>query len=77
VSGELSIAVNERFGRTCPVNLYDLLCVRRVYSIDKQPQFFHQPKFGSPQYSVAFLNWLVESYRKDSTFFIKARPASK
>jgi hypothetical protein len=74
---ELLAAINKRIGGTCLVNPYDLLCVRRVYEADKRPEFFHQPKFGSPQYSAAFLNWLVENYQKDSAFFIKARQTLK
>jgi hypothetical protein len=74
---ELLEAVNQRIGGAYHVNPHDLLSVRRAYSIDNQPQYFHKPKYASPQYSVDFLNWLVQRYREDLAFFVKARQSYK
>ncbi len=55
------------------VRHYDVQCVRRVYDVDQQEKWFHRPKFGSPQYSQAFVDWLVSSARHDAEFFADAR----
>jgi hypothetical protein len=65
-------AVNGRFGRAL-VNTHDLLCVRRVHDVDARDALFHKPKFGSPQYSDAFIDWLVASFGADPSFFDDAK----
>ena len=71
---EVISEVNARLdGRT--VNAFDVLSVRRIYSISEEtrPEFVHVPKFGSPQYSDAFVDWLVEQDERDPQFFEKAK----
>lgn len=66
--------VNERLKGKKRINQYDILCVRRVYNINgSRPDFYYKPKYGVPQYSELFVNWLVESYEKNSAFFDEAR----
>jgi hypothetical protein len=57
------------------VNAFDVLSVRRVHQIseDTRPEFVHVPKFGSPQYSDAFVDWLVEEEQRDPGFFERAK----
>jgi hypothetical protein len=57
------------------VNAFDILSVRRVHSIseDTRPEFVHVPKFGSPQYSDAFVDWLVAEHERDARFFAQAK----
>ena len=57
------------------VNAFDVLSVRRVHSIseDTRPEFVHVPKFGSPQYSDAFVDWLVAEHERDPKFFAQAK----
>lgn len=59
------------------VNAFDVLSVRRVHSIteDTRPEFVHVPKFGSPQYSDAFVDWLVGEQQRNSGFFEQAKRA--
>jgi len=65
--------VNERLGDKT-ITSYDVLCVRRVYKIDEtKPQYYYKPKYSTPQYSDAFVDWLVECYKNDHSFFEKAR----
>ena len=66
--------VNARLEGTS-VNAFDILSVRRVHAIDEEtrPEFVHVPKFGSPQYSDAFVDWLVTQHGADPGFF----PAAK
>jgi hypothetical protein len=65
-------AVNARLGRDL-VNAHDILSVRRVHDTDARDEWFHQPRFGSPQYTDAFVAWLVESYQRDHSFFDAAK----
>jgi hypothetical protein len=69
---EVVRAVNDALG-TGTVRHYDVQCVRRAYDVDHQERFFHRPKFGSPQYSRTFVDWLIASYRKDPDFFVEAK----
>jgi hypothetical protein len=57
------------------VNAFDVLSVRRVHTIreETRPEFVHVPKFGSPQYSDAFVDWLVDEHDHDAEFFSKAK----
>jgi EC042_2821-lke REase len=58
-----------------PVNAFDVLSVRRVYAITEEtrPEFVHVPKFGSPQYSDAFVDWIVAEHQRDPEFFPRAK----
>jgi len=68
--------VNARLDGTS-VNAFDVLSVRRVHSITEQsrPEFVHVPKFGSPQYSDAFVDWLVGEFEREPQFFARAKKA--
>ena len=57
------------------VNAFDVLSVRRVHAISEEtrPEFVHVPKFGSPQYSDAFVDWLIGEHERDSEFFTRAK----
>jgi hypothetical protein len=58
-----------------PVNAFDVLSVRRVHNIteESRPEFVHVPKFGSPQYSDAFVDWIVSEHARDPEFFARAK----
>jgi hypothetical protein len=66
--------VNARLGEGA-VNAFDILSVRRVHAISEEtrPEFVHVPKFGSPQYSDAFVEWLVAERERDPRFFEQAK----
>jgi hypothetical protein len=57
------------------VNAFDVLSVRRVHAISEEtrPEFVHVPKFGSPQYSDAFVDWLIGEHGRDPEFFARAK----
>jgi hypothetical protein len=57
------------------VNAFDVLSVRRVHAITEEtrPEFVHVPKFGSPQYSDAFVDWLLAENERDPQFFARAK----
>jgi hypothetical protein len=71
---EVIAEVNKRLdGRG--INAFDILSVRRVYAIGEEtrPEFVHVPKFGSPQYSDAFVDWLVDQDVRNPRFFENAK----
>ena len=72
---EVIAELNKRLDRARTVNAFDVLSVRRVHDITEEtrPEFVHVPKFGSPQYSDAFVEWLVERDRSDPEFFERAK----
>jgi hypothetical protein len=59
------------------VSPHDVHCARKGHGIDAQPNFFYKPQFSSPQYSEAFAEWMVEQYRADDQFFLRARETVK
>jgi hypothetical protein len=72
---EVIAEANRRLPEGVEINPYDVLSVRRVHGITEEtrPDFTHVPKFGSPQYSDAFVEWLVEQHARDPEFFARAK----
>jgi hypothetical protein len=72
---EVIAEVNKRLDGTRSVNAFDVLSVRRIHGITEEtrPEFVHVPKFGSPQYSDAFVDWLVEQDVRDPQFVARAK----
>ena len=65
--------VNLRLGDRRSINSHDLICIRRVYAIQKQIQHCYTQNFASPRYSVLFVDWIVEQFEKNELFFDEAR----
>jgi len=65
--------VNKRLDQKRKVSAFDIQCVRKVYDIDSNPAYSGMLKFGSRQYSDAFIDWMIDYYKKDPAFFDKAR----
>jgi len=59
------------------LNQHDIQSVIKAHDIRKRPEYFYKGIVkGSPvQYSPAFVAWLLQQYRRDQQFFIKARAA--
>jgi hypothetical protein len=72
---EVIAETNRRLPEGVEINPYDVLSVRRVHDISEEtrPDFTHVPKFGSPQYSDAFVDWLVAEHSRDPEFFVRAK----
>jgi hypothetical protein len=68
--------VNKLLGKQV-VTAHDVFSVRKVHAIDSQPNYSYSPQYSSRQYSQAFVDWMVDQYRADPDFFVKAREASK
>ena len=75
---EMIMLVNQRIGGRKRINTHDFRCARKVHKIDQsKPEFYYEPKYGSPQYSNAFADWLTNQYENDPLFFDKARKKHK
>jgi len=61
--------------RSRKANSYDIQAVRAALAIDEQthPEFVHQPKYGSKQYSDAFVDWFVSEHSASDRFLRDAR----
>lgn len=72
--GKEAIAeINRRLPEGAVFNSFDLQCVRRTHLTDKRDEFVHKHKFGPPQYSQSFVDWVVRHFIRDRQFFNKAR----
>lgn len=70
---ELIGVVNAMLPSGVEINSHDILAIRRVYDIDSDYRYCHEPKFASPQYSDAFAEWIVDQHKRDNDFFQKVR----
>lgn len=69
--------INECLAGKTNINHYDILCIRKAYSLDDRPAFYYHPKFSSAQFNQEFIDWVVNQYSVDARFFYKAREKRK
>jgi len=55
------------------INQWDIQCIKRVYNIENNAEFFNKQKYGPKQYSQQFVDWLVGKVTKNSDFFLRTR----
>lgn len=65
--------VNQRLAGKKAINSHDVICIRRVYSIQKEINFCYTQNFASPRYTQQFVDWIVEQYNGNNAFFDEAR----
>ena len=63
--------VNRRLPAEKVINSYEFQAIKHTYDID--PDFVHLPRFGTNQYSEAFVEWLVDRIERDPEFVPVAR----
>ncbi len=68
---ELIAEVNGRLPDGQAINSYAFQAIKRTYAID--PDFEHRPRYGTTQYSEAFVEWLVDRIGGDPEFVERAR----
>jgi len=73
---EVEELVNQRLGEKL-INKYDIQCIRQVYKIESKAEFYYRSKFGPPQYSDKFLEWIIKQTTKNSGFFLRTRRKAK
>lgn len=64
---------NNRLKEQKMINPHDVYCVRRIHHTDENPRFFYKPIHNSPQYSLEFVDWLIQKYQENEDFFGEAR----
>jgi hypothetical protein len=65
--------LNETYGFPRPVSTHDMLCLRRLFSLDSDKRFCHKPTFGSQQYSDALIEWFAKKVSIDPDFLNNCR----
>jgi hypothetical protein len=56
---------------------YDIQLVRKQFGIDENPNFSFKGKYGTRQYSEAFVEWLADQHKNDNQFFQKVRDVAR
>jgi hypothetical protein len=74
---ELIAEINTLVKPVDRINQFDIRAVRHLYDIDGELRHFHKAKFGAPQYSPEFRDWLLGQYQRDPDFFRKSREEFK
>jgi len=74
--------VIQKFNAAVPglsINQHDIQCVNKAFGVKKRPEYFYQGEVkGSPaQYSLAFVDWLIQQHQRDAEFFSRAKARSK
>jgi hypothetical protein len=75
---ELLQEVNARLPGETDLTSFDVQAIKRMHGIgpESTPEFAHRHKFsGSPQYSEAFVDWIVDHVSRDGRFLGRARAA--
>lgn len=70
---EAIIEINRGLSGKYVINSYDIQCINRIYEVWNNGNFYHCPKYSSPQYSREYVNWVISQYERDNSFFKKAR----
>lgn len=72
---ELVREVSRRLPRKLETTPYDIQAVRAAHDLNDQtaPDFCHQPKYTSQQYSDVMVEWIVDQHAQNPDFFSEAR----
>jgi hypothetical protein len=65
---ELMIELRKRLANDLMPSPYDIQAINKVYNILSKEQFCWRPDYSSPQYSDAYVDWLVEKITGDADF---------
>lgn len=74
---EVVAEINNRLDGRGHVNGFDIQLVRRHFKSEDDPNLVYKPKFGTFQYSPAFVDWLVKEFERDQSFFTALRARSR
>lgn len=70
---EALLEINRRLDGKGRINAFDIQLARRHFKAEDDPNLVYKPRFGSCQYSPAFVDWLVQEFEKDANFFQQLR----
>lgn len=66
--------VNRELPDEYKINQHDIQCIKRLHKIEAKEAYCHRSKFtGFPQYTNAFVQWLLSEFKKDNRFFLTCR----
>lgn len=66
--------INRKLNGLKTINTHDIKCIAEIHNLKDNPNIYYRSKFATtPQYSDAFVDWVLEKYNIDSRFFDKAR----
>jgi hypothetical protein len=66
---EVAAEINKALKGTKSIKPYQIWCVRRAHSIDDNATFCYKQKFASARFSQALVDWILEQYAADTSFF--------
>jgi schlafen family protein len=70
---EVVVEVNKRLAGFKAINSHDILCIRRVFQVQKEIKFCYTQNYATPRYSQAFVDWVAQRYEEDNAFFEKTK----
>jgi hypothetical protein len=70
---ELMAQLKKRLPPEFVVSPYDIQAINKVYNVLQKEQFCWQPDYSSPQYSDAYVDWLIEKIAGERDFLQVAR----
>ena len=59
------------------LNNYDMRVVNEIFKIKSNIVFCYNPRYSSPQYSQAFVDWVLKKITDNNNFFIQSRQEFK
>lgn len=61
------------------INPFDVQSIVKAYGVKSRPEFYYlsSVRNSSPQYSEAFIEWIIDQYQRDPTFFTASRRKAK
>ena len=65
--------VNKQLSGSRKITTHDILCIRRVFEIQKNIEFCYTQNYASPRYSDKFVSWIVGEYDKNKAFFAETK----
>lgn len=69
--------INRRIQGKGHINQFDIQLVRRHFAMEGDPNLVYKPRYGSVQYSPAYVDWVVEEFEKDQEFFHRLREKAR
>jgi hypothetical protein len=70
---EVVLEVNKRLQGSKIINSHNIICIRRVFEIQKDIELCYTQNYASPRYSEKFVDWIVSKYQEDSQFFVQTK----
>jgi hypothetical protein len=70
---ELIVEVRKRLPKGTVFNQFDVQAIRKTMPDANEARFHHKPRYGSPQYSGEFADWIVDQYEREPQFFQQVR----